>query len=115
MSFEGLQKSEELFRCPICSGAMKLEQEKSLICGKGHCFDLSRKGYINFLLRPVRTEYDKARLQARNRILTGFWKGKPALPVKIRSGYWMRDAEKAPFWPRRRIASGIWCLPASMA
>ena len=71
MSFEGLQKSEELFRCPICSGAMKLEQEKSLICGKGHCFDLSRKGYINFLLRPVRTEYDKAMLQARNRILTG--------------------------------------------
>ena len=68
---EELQKSGDLFRCPVCSGTMKLENNKSLICGRGHCFDLSRKGYINFLLRPVRTEYGRAMFQARNRILTG--------------------------------------------
>ena len=71
MSLEGLRKNTDLFRCPICSGSMKVENNKSLVCAGGHCFDLSKNGYVNFLLHPIRTDYNKAMLQARNRILEG--------------------------------------------
>jgi 23S rRNA (guanine745-N1)-methyltransferase len=53
---------------------MDLRDDKSLVCSRGHCLDLSKNGYVNFLLRPVKTEYDKAMLGARNRILkSGFF------------------------------------------
>src|SRR5690554_672593 len=45
---------------------MNIVDEKSLICMKNHCFDLARSGYVNFLTRPVKTEYDKAMFHSRN-------------------------------------------------
>lgn len=34
--------------CPVCGGALT-ERERSLRCGKGHCFDLAKEGYVNLL------------------------------------------------------------------
>lgn len=34
-------------RCPICGEAFSLT-EQSLLCASRHCFDLSRRGYVNF-------------------------------------------------------------------
>lgn len=38
----------DILRCPICGGGLLLsEDEKSLVCGKRHCFDFARSGYVN--------------------------------------------------------------------
>ncbi|WP_066684675.1 putative RNA methyltransferase [Christensenella intestinihominis] len=41
--------SEDFFRCPICKKPFSLEETGSFLCTNGHCFDLSAKGYVNFL------------------------------------------------------------------
>ena len=38
----------ELLRCPVCGGAFT-EQNRSLRCPAGHCFDLAKEGYVNLL------------------------------------------------------------------
>lgn len=38
-----------LFICPVCKSGL-IEQNKSLICKNGHCFDFSKEGYVNLLL-----------------------------------------------------------------
>lgn len=42
-----LAKQQELFRCPKCHREM-IQREKSLICGEGHRFDLSKKARCIF-------------------------------------------------------------------
>lgn len=37
------------FICPVC-GSPLAREESSYKCGKGHCFDISSKGYVNLLL-----------------------------------------------------------------
>lgn len=66
MSKNKVQDNIELFKCPICGNKMDFYNMKSLICSKNHCFDLSKNGYVNFLLNPVKTEYDKEMLKSRN-------------------------------------------------
>jgi 23S rRNA (guanine745-N1)-methyltransferase len=66
MSKNKVQENIELFKCSICGNKMDFYNLKSLICYKKHCFDLSRNGYVNFLLNSVKTEYDKEMLKARN-------------------------------------------------
>lgn len=63
-----------LFRCPICKTKMDVCDYKDIICLNGHCFDIARTGYINFLLKPIKTEYDKELFRSRNIISTsGFF------------------------------------------
>ena len=65
------------FTCPICKSRFE-QKERSLICPNGHCFDLSKKGYVN-LLRPakggsVRHGDDKLMVAARTAFLgAGFY------------------------------------------
>ncbi|MBE6042969.1 MAG: methyltransferase domain-containing protein [Clostridium thermopalmarium] len=61
-----IQENIGLFKCPICGNKMDLYNLKSLICPKNHCFDLSKTGYVNFLLNSVKTQYDKEMLKSRN-------------------------------------------------
>lgn len=74
-------KYEGLFRCPLCSGQMKLVHLKSLICTNHHCFDFSRQGYVNFLTRALRTKYDRQMFESRRIICrSGFFE---PLNIKI--------------------------------
>lgn len=38
-----------MFICPKCKSSLK-RVDKSLICDKGHCYDISAKGYVNLLI-----------------------------------------------------------------
>lgn len=65
------------FTCPVCKKQFA-QKERSLVCENGHCFDLSKKGYVN-LLRPaksgsVRHGDDKLMVAARTAFLgAGFY------------------------------------------
>ncbi|MFW6149719.1 MAG: putative RNA methyltransferase, partial [Atribacterota bacterium] len=59
-----IEKNIAIFRCPICRQSMSIKNN-SLLCLKGHCFDLSKNGYINLLNNPVHSKYDKQMFSAR--------------------------------------------------
>ncbi|MBQ8497647.1 MAG: methyltransferase domain-containing protein [Clostridia bacterium] len=67
----------DFFTCPVCKKRLT-KKDRSLICENGHCFDLSKKGYVN-LLRPakssgVRHGDDKLMVSARTAFLgAGFY------------------------------------------
>ncbi|MEC0520665.1 methyltransferase domain-containing protein [Bacillus inaquosorum] len=59
-----------MFRCPLCGSSMDAASGKSLICTeRGHTFDRSRHGYVNFLTKPVKTGYDAGLFEARSRLI----------------------------------------------
>lgn len=49
--------SSSLFVCPLCGKQMKVS-ESSIICEKKHCYDISRKGYINFVQKSSAKVYN---------------------------------------------------------
>lgn len=61
-------ENADLFKCPVCSHPLEVVEWKSLICSHHHCFDIARKGYVNFLSHPVKTKYDKTLFEARKRM-----------------------------------------------
>ncbi len=62
-----------IFRCPVCGDSMAMDTA-TLVCAKGHTFDLARRGYLNLLLRPARTRYDATMLTARQTLCrSGFF------------------------------------------
>lgn len=63
------QNSELLFSCPVCKNKLYFK-EGSLVCEKNHCYDISKKGYINFDLKSKEQKnYDKDSFQNRHYIL----------------------------------------------
>lgn len=38
-----------IFCCPVCKGELA-KKEKSLFCPNGHCYDISKYGYVNLLM-----------------------------------------------------------------
>lgn len=68
-----IEENLNVFRCPVCRQKMLL-QEKSLLCTTGHCFDLSRNGYINLLKNTIHSKYDNDLFTARKTVLqNGFF------------------------------------------
>lgn len=59
---------ENMFLCPICLSSMKVVNLRSLICSSHHCFDISKKGYVNFITHPLKTKYDKQMFESRKMI-----------------------------------------------
>ncbi|MEK3782225.1 MULTISPECIES: putative RNA methyltransferase [unclassified Paenibacillus] len=59
---------EQLFRCPICKSSMRVNRLSSLDCSNGHCFDISKHGYVNLLPRPSKSKYDKSLFVSRSMI-----------------------------------------------
>jgi 23S rRNA (guanine745-N1)-methyltransferase len=57
-----------LLRCPICKQQLAL-QNNSLFCENGHCFDLSKNGYVNLLRNPVYSKYSRELFSSRRKIL----------------------------------------------
>lgn len=63
-----------LFRCPLCKEDLRLENN-SFVCNTGHCFDLSKRGYLNFIPNQGKTHYSKNLFQSRREVfLAGFYK-----------------------------------------
>ncbi|GGG59441.1 putative RNA methyltransferase [Paenibacillus radicis (ex Gao et al. 2016)] len=60
-----LSEYEDIFICPICSNPVEVVNLRSLICSNRHCFDLSKRGYINLLSHPLQTKYDKKLFESR--------------------------------------------------
>lgn len=63
---ERIQKNSQLLRCPICKREMTVNESNSIVCSSNHCFDLSKKGYINLLHKKVNIGYDKNMFESRN-------------------------------------------------
>jgi 23S rRNA (guanine745-N1)-methyltransferase len=50
---------QDYFQCPICGHSIAA-QNHSLICSQGHCFDLSKGGYVNLLPHADQSAYSKS-------------------------------------------------------
>lgn len=61
-------KNIEIFRCPICNENMNVNDKNSLICNHKHCFDISKKGYVNLVNKSNNKIYDKNLFESRNKI-----------------------------------------------
>jgi len=63
-----MSEHDEIFQCPICASAMRVDNMRSLVCNRSHCFDISRQGYVNLMPHPVRSRYDKRLFEARQAV-----------------------------------------------
>ncbi len=55
------------YACPVCGQTMKLIG-MSLTCGKGHSFNVNKKGCVNFLTRKSESFYNEELFAARRRV-----------------------------------------------
>ena len=60
--------SSNLLCCPYCHGSL-VRHDDTLICTTRHVINVNRKGFVNFLSRPVQSEYDHALFESRRHIL----------------------------------------------
>ncbi|ATO47253.1 hypothetical protein C5L30_000565 [Companilactobacillus farciminis] len=61
--------SQDFFQCPICGKTLKLV-DNSLLCSNNHCFDISKKGFVDFVLNnKVSKNYDRDSFENRHVIL----------------------------------------------
>lgn len=51
------ETSSFLFACPLCGQQMKISKN-SVVCEKNHCYDISKKGYINFVQKTSDKVYN---------------------------------------------------------
>lgn len=63
-----MKQHESLLRCPICQKGIKVTDD-NVVCEQNHAFDIAKKGYINFMTKPVNTKYDKELFEARHHII----------------------------------------------
>lgn len=59
-------KNIDILRCPICKQKLLSTERYSLVCENNHCFDISKKGYINLLNNHKKTIYDKKLFESRD-------------------------------------------------
>ncbi|MFT8317002.1 MAG: putative RNA methyltransferase [Sporolactobacillus sp.] len=67
--FENIQS---IFRCPLCGEGLHVTDAKSIRCLNNHNFDFAKQGYINFLARPIHSDYDRALFDARRTIMNTY-------------------------------------------
>ena len=58
---------QPLLRCPLCAGAFA-RREGSLVCGRGHCYDIARQGYVSFAPQRREKLYTKQLFESRARV-----------------------------------------------
>ena len=74
-AYKKFKEIEGVFQCPICKDNMNLNDEGSFVCENRHCFDLSSKGYINFIPNQKQIKYKKNLFENRQEVfLNGFYK-----------------------------------------
>jgi 23S rRNA (guanine745-N1)-methyltransferase len=59
-----------MFACPICKTHMRVVGSKSFICLNNHTFDIAKRGYVNFMNRPIKTKYTTELFHARRDMIT---------------------------------------------
>lgn len=64
-----VQKYEDKLRCPICEEQVQVVELRSLQCANNHSFDFAKQGYVNMLMRSVKTPYDKALFASRQEVI----------------------------------------------
>lgn len=59
------------FICPLCRKLLE-KRDNSLVCGSGHCFDISKYGYVNLLTKGGKKGHgdDKPMVKARHDFLS---------------------------------------------
>ena len=62
------KKSIDLYRCPLCKKALLMNDSGSLVCENHHCFDISSKGYVNFLTKQIDAKYNKELFESRRAV-----------------------------------------------
>jgi len=63
-----------IFMCPVCNSPIFVNDSYSLTCKSGHCFDISRKGYLNLLTSVSSAVYSKELFEARHKVCAaGFY------------------------------------------
>lgn len=61
--------SQKFFQCPICGKSLKLV-DNSLMCEENHCFDISKKGFVDFILNAkLQKNYDLSSFENRHIVL----------------------------------------------
>lgn len=71
----GLLGAVPLLACPVCTEPLRPDAG-SLRCPHGHCFDVSKKGYVNLSRSHAPSGYDRPMLTARRRLgEAGLWGG----------------------------------------
>lgn len=58
---KGADPTMRYFICPICGGELR-KRENSFVCAENHCFDRSRKGFLNLLLSRKKRHGDDRRM-----------------------------------------------------
>ena len=53
-----------ILRCPLCKAPL-VRRENSLVCAKGHCYDVARQGYVNFVPNHREQFYTKQLFESR--------------------------------------------------
>lgn len=66
MSKNKIKESIDIFKCPVCGDRMYLDDFKSIICVNKHCFDISKKGYVNLLLNSGKSQYHREMFESRD-------------------------------------------------
>lgn len=69
-----IEDNLRLFKCPICSAEMEMEEHSRLVCLNRHSFDLAKSGYVNLAPQAHSTKYDKSLFEARTAVMdSGFF------------------------------------------
>ena len=55
----------QAFRCPYCHEAMVSAENHSVVCEKGHRFNISKKGTLHLMKQNANTDYDAKLFQHR--------------------------------------------------
>ena len=55
----------QAFRCPYCHEAMVSAENHSVVCKKGHRFNISKKGTLHLMKQNANTDYDATLFQHR--------------------------------------------------
>lgn len=63
-----LNENIDVFKCPLCKENMVTVDKNSVKCVNKHCFDISKKGYVNLLNSNTKTIYDKELFESRHEI-----------------------------------------------
>lgn len=67
------EASQSLFACPLCGMPMKISKS-CILCKEGHCYDISKKGYINFAGKSNVKIYNKELFENRRLVYdSGFY------------------------------------------